>query len=65
MLKELTKILFENDNQTKFDAPYDMSQDISAPKVEHKRKPVLTLRKLNQLKKVRNDKREELATSRN
>lgn len=61
MKEELTKILYENDNKTNFDAPYDVRQDQSAPKVGHKRKPVLTLRKLNQLKKIRNEKREELA----
>lgn len=61
MKEELTKILFENDNKTNFDAPYDVRQDQSMPKIGHRRKPVLTLRKLNQLKKIRNEKREELA----
>lgn len=61
MKEEFTKILYENDNKTNFDAPYDVHQDQAMPKIGHKRKPVLTLRKLNQLKKIRNEKREELA----
>jgi len=61
MKKEYLDILLENDNKTNFNAPYDATQDKSAPQIGHKRKPVLTLRKLNQMKKIRNEKREELA----
>lgn len=53
---ELKKFLVEN-----IDAPYDAEDDMSMPKLTDKRKPVLTLRKLNRLKDMRNAKREELA----
>lgn len=60
MLKELTQILFENE-QNNFDRPYDRQQDKSMPKIGQKRKKVIHLRDLNRLKTIRNQKREELA----
>lgn len=60
MLKELTQILFENE-QNNFDHPYDRQKDESIPKIGQKRKKVLHLRDLNRLKTIRNQKREELA----
>lgn len=59
MLKELTQLLFENDNDMDF--PYNRQEDESMPKIGHKRKRVLKLRDLNTLKHIRNKKREELA----
>ena len=44
-----------------FDTPYDKEEDKNIPHFGEKRKPVITLRRVNQLKKMRNEKREELA----
>lgn len=57
--EELTKILTEN--ATNFDAPYDMDYDRDVPEMWKHRKKTLRLRDLNKLKKIRNQKREELA----
>ena len=57
--KELDKIL--NENASNFDAPYDMDFDKDVPEMWKHRKKVLRLRDLNKLKKIRNQKREELA----
>ena len=43
------------------DVPYDAKEDKSIIDSVDKRKPVLTLRKLNALKKMRNAVREEVA----
>lgn len=53
---EIYKVLTEN-----VDAPYEREEDKSAPKPNQKRKPVLTLRALQRLKKIRLAQREENA----
>lgn len=58
MRNELT-FLLENDESN--DAPYNMEEDKSAPKLKDKRKKTLKLKDVNRLKKIRNQKREELA----
>lgn len=55
-MKVLKQKLFEDLN-----APYQSEEDKSVPNSGEKRKPTITLRRINQLKKMRNDKREELA----
>lgn len=59
MLKELTQMLNESENDMDF--PYNRQEDESMPKIGHKRKRVLKLQDLNTLKRIRNKKREELA----
>lgn len=56
IMKELRQKLFED-----LDSPYYKEDDKSLPHQRDKRKPVITLKRINQLKKMRNDKREELA----
>lgn len=58
MVKQLKLLLEGSENP---DAPYDRLSDEDLPKIGMKRKPVLTLRAINELKKIRNQKREELA----
>lgn len=53
----MSKILEENN----FDFPYDKQKDKSVPEYDMPRKKVLTLLDVNNLKKIRNKKREELA----
>jgi hypothetical protein len=55
-MKELKNKLFEE-----FDSPYYKDEEKNIPHFGEKRKPTVTLRRINQLKKMRNDKREELA----
>lgn len=57
MLNEL-KMLLETDNM---DSPYDKMDDKDVPQMYKKRKKVLKLSDINHLKKIRNQKREELA----
>jgi len=59
VVKELDKIL--NENASNFDAPYELDMDKDVPEMWKHRKKVLRLRDLNKLKKIRNQKREELA----
>ena len=56
IIKELRKQLFESANDT-----YDREADTTVPEMNQSRKKVITLRDLNDLKKMRNAKREELA----
>jgi len=56
--KELNIILESSDNS---DSPYNRLDDKNLPKVGMKRKPVLKLKDINRLKKIRNQKREEIA----
>jgi len=56
VFNELKKYLVEN-----MDAPYNAEDDESKPELNIKKPEVLTLRKLNKLKNMRNAKREELA----
>ena len=56
IIKELKQKLFED-----LDVPYNKEEDKNLPTYGEKRKPIITLRRINQLKKMRNDKREELA----
>ena len=56
MKEDVKENLIEN-----FDAPYEKEEDENIPHLGEKRKPVITLRRVNQLKKMRNEKREELA----
>lgn len=58
MVKQLKLLLESSDNP---DSPYDRLEDKDLPKIGMKRKQVLTLRAINELKKIRNQKREELA----
>lgn len=58
MLKELTVLLENEDNH---DYPYDRLDDKDVPERFKKRKKVLKLSDINNLKKIRNKKREELA----
>lgn len=55
-MKEIKQKLFEE-----IDAPYYKDEEKKLPYFGEKRKPTITLRRINQLKKMRNDKREELA----
>lgn len=57
MLNEL-KMLLETDNM---DSPYEKMDDKDVPQMYKKRKKVLKLSDINHLKKIRNQKREELA----
>lgn len=41
------------------DEPYHKEEDNNTPHIDEKRKPVITLRKLNLLKQMRNSVREE------
>ena len=50
------KTINENNN-------YDREEDENGPKLGQYRKPLITLKKLNKLKTIRNNKREELAQS--
>lgn len=59
MINELYKIL--NENEGNFDAPYYRQGDQSMPIKGEKRKNVLKLKDINKLKRIRNQKREELA----
>lgn len=56
IIKELRKHLFESANEV-----YDRQQDEMIPEMGETRKKVITLKDLNDLKKMRNAKREELA----
>jgi len=56
IIKELRKQLFESANEV-----YDRQQDETVPEMGETRKKVITLKDLNDLKKMRNAKREELA----
>ena len=56
IIKELRKHLFESANEV-----YDRQQDEMVPEMGETRKKVITLKDLNDLKKMRNAKREELA----
>ena len=58
MAKEL-KLLLESSNNP--DSPYDKLDDKNLPNVGMRRRPVLKLKDLNKLKKIRNQKREEIA----
>ncbi len=60
MLKELA-ILLETDNNSNNDSPYNRIDDKNVPQMYKKRKKVLKLSDINRLKKIRNQKREELA----
>lgn len=60
MIEELTKILFENE-EVNFNAPYNRQEDESIPHMGEKRKKVLKLADLNRLKRIRNQKRQEMA----
>ena len=60
MLKELA-ILLETDNNSNNDSPYNKIDDKNVPQMYKKRKKVLKLSDINRLKKIRNQKREELA----
>lgn len=55
-MKELRTKLMES-----LDEPYNAEDDKNLPKFGQKRKKTITLRKLNELKKIRNAKIEELA----
>lgn len=52
----ITNILYEGLSE-----PYEKAEDKTVPNMGDKRKPVLTMKKINALKKVRASKREELA----
>ena len=56
IINELRNKLFESANEV-----YDRQQDQLVPQIEDTRKKVITLKDLNDLKKMRNAKREELA----
>lgn len=56
LFNELREMLVENMN-----GPYDRQEDKDVPHLGEERKPLLTLRKINQIKKMRNDKLDELA----
>ena len=56
IIKELRKHLCESVNDV-----YDRQQDKMIPEMGETRKKVITLKDLNDLKKMRNAKREELA----
>ena len=56
IIKELRKQLFESANEV-----YDRQEDENIPEMGEKRKKVITLKDLNDLKKMRNAKREEIA----
>ena len=58
MAKEL-KLLLESSNNP--DSPYDKLDDKNLPNIGMRRRPVLKLKDLNKLKKIRNQKREEIA----
>lgn len=60
MINELKKILLEDEQQT-LNSPYDRQEDNSIPHLGEKRKKVLRLADINKLKRIRNQKREELA----
>ena len=53
---DIRKHLFESANEV-----YDRQEDTSKPDMGETRKKVITLKDLNDLKKMRNAKREELA----
>jgi hypothetical protein len=56
IMKEIHNMLLES-----LDGPYDVKDDKNLPKFGQTRKKTITLRKLNELKKLRNAKIEELA----
>jgi len=56
ILKYLKSALMESMNE-----PYNREDDKNIPHLGEKRKQVLTLRKINQIKKMRNSKLDELA----
>lgn len=56
ILKYLKSALLESMNE-----PYNREDDKNIPHLGEKRKQVLTLRKINQIKKMRNSKLDELA----
>lgn len=58
LVKEL-KVILESSNNP--DSPYDRLDDKNLPEVGMRRRPVLKLKDLNKLKKIRNQKREEIA----
>lgn len=60
MIEELKKLLLENE-EVNSNSPYERSEDESIPHLGEKRKKVLKLSDLNKLKRIRNQKREELA----
>jgi hypothetical protein len=60
MIEELKKILNESEDINKT-SPYEREEDESLPHYGEKRKKVLTLGDLNRLKRIRNQKREEIA----
>ena len=55
--KELNKLM---ENAERVDAPYDKDYDKDVPEMWKHRKKTLRLCDLNKLKKIRNQKREEL-----
>ena len=56
--KELNKLM---ENAERVDAPYDKDYDKDVPEMWKHRKKTLRLCDVNKLKKIRNQKREELA----
>lgn len=60
MKKELFKVL-KCKLMESLDEPYNAEDDKNLPKFGQTRKKTITLRKLNELKKLRNSKIEELA----
>lgn len=56
LFNELREMLVEGMNE-----PYNREEDKNIPHLGEKRKEVLTLRKINQIKKMRNAKLDELA----
>ena len=54
VFEKVRKALMES-----IDNPYNKEEDKNTPHIDEKRKPVITLRKLNLLKQMRNASREE------
>ena len=54
VFEKVRKALMES-----IDQPYNKEEDNNTPHIDEKRKPVITLRKLNLLKQMRNAVREE------